>query len=66
MWNIKKTRVQMAFNADRVMMAAKTPLDQVFTYFQTTSSGLTDEEVEKRLSLYGKNEVAHEKIKSHL
>lgn len=56
----------MAFNADRVMMAAKTPLDQVFTYFQTTSSGLTDEEVEKRLSLYGKNEVAHEKIKSHL
>ena len=56
----------MAFNADRVMMAAKTPLDQVFTYFQTTSSGLTDEEVEKRLSLYGKNEVAHEKNKKPL
>ena len=66
MWNIKKTRVQMAFNADRVMMAAKTPLDQVFTYFQTTSSGLTDEEVEKRLSLYGKNEVSHEKNKKPL
>lgn len=66
MWKIRKTKGQMTFNAERVLMAAKTPIDQVFTYFQTTSMGLTDEEVEKRKSLYGKNEVVHEKKKKPL
>lgn len=66
MWKIKKTKRQMTFNAERVLMAAKAPIDQVFTYFQTTSMGLTDEEVEKRKSLYGKNEVVHEKKKKPL
>ena len=37
MWKIKKTKRQMTFNAERVLMAAKAPIDQVFTYFQTTS-----------------------------
>ena len=66
MWKIKKTKGQMAFNAEMVVMAAKTPLEQVFTYFQTTSLGLTDEEVVKRQALYGKNEVVHEKKKKPL
>ena len=31
MWNIKKNKGQIAFNAERVLMAAKAPLDSVFT-----------------------------------
>lgn len=66
MWKVRKNKRQIAFNTERVLMAAKTPLDSVFTYFQTTSLGLTYEEVEKRQSLYGKNEIVHEKKKKPL
>ncbi len=66
MWNIKKNKGQIAFNAERVLMAAKAPLDSVFTYFQSFSLGLTVEEVEKRQSLYGKNEIVHERKKKPL
>lgn len=66
MWNTKKNKVQKIFNAERVLMAAKTPIEEVFAYFQTTSLGLVDEEVEKRQSLYGKNEIEHEKKKRPL
>ncbi|WP_440422386.1 magnesium-translocating P-type ATPase [Prevotella merdae] len=66
MWNTKKNKVQKTFNAERVLMAAKTPIEEVFAYFQTTSLGLVDEEVEKRQSLYGKNEIEHEKKKRPL
>lgn len=31
MWKIKKKKGQIAFNAERVLMAAKAPLDSVFT-----------------------------------
>lgn len=63
MWKIRKNNRQIAFNAERVLRAAQAPLDTVFVYFQTTSLGLTNEEVEKRQSLYGKNEIVHEKKK---
>lgn len=63
MWKIRKNNRQIAFNAERVLRAAQAPLDTVFAYFQTTSLGLTNEEVEKRQSLYGKNEIVHEKKK---
>lgn len=66
MWKIKKNKGQIAFNAERVLMAAKAPLDSVFTYFQSFSLGLTVEEVEKRQSLYGKNEIVHERKKKPL
>lgn len=66
MWKTKKNKVQKAFNAERLLMAAKTPIEEVFAYFQTTSLGLVDEEVEKRQSLYGKNEIEHEKKKRPL
>ena len=66
MWNTKKNKVQKTFNAERVLMAVKTPIEEVFAYFQTTSLGLVDEEVEKRQSLYGKNEIEHEKKKRPL
>ena len=66
MWKKKKNTRKMAFNTETVLMAAKAPLNTVLTYFQTTSLGLTDEEVEKRLSLYGKNEIVHEQKKKPL
>ena len=66
MWKIKKNKGQIAFNAERVLMAAKAPLDPVFTYFQSFSLGLTVEEVENRQSLYGKNEIVHERKKKPL
>ena len=66
MWKKKKNTRKMAFNTETVLMAAKAPLNTVLTYFQTTSLGLTDEEVEKRQGLYGKNEIVHEQKKKPL
>ena len=66
MWKSKKSKEQFAFNAEKVFLAAGQPLESVFNYFQTTTMGLTSEEVEKRQSLFGKNEVVHEKRKKPL
>lgn len=66
MWKTKKKNSKIAFNTERVLMAAKVPLENVYTHFQTRSRGLTDEEVEKRQGLYGKNEIEHEKKKRPL
>lgn len=66
MWKNKKRKVQFAFNAEKVFLAATQPLGSVFSYFQTNRFGLTVEEVEKRQSLYGKNEVEHEQRKNPL
>ena len=69
MWKTKKTKKKnskIAFNTERVLMAAKVPLENVYTHFQTRSRGLTDEEVEERQGLYGKNEIEHEKKKRPL
>lgn len=66
MWKRKKSKEQFAFNAEKVFLAAGQPLESVFNYFQTTHMGLTSEEVEKRQSLFGKNEVVHEKRKKPL
>lgn len=67
MWkNKKKRKAQFAFNAEKVFLAAAQPINSVYNYCQTTQIGLSPEEVEKRQSLYGKNEVAHEKKKNPL
>lgn len=66
MWKSKKSKEQFAFNAEKVFLAAGQPLESVFNYFQTTPMGLTSEEVEERQSLFGKNEVVHEKRKKPL
>lgn len=64
MWKKKKRKIQFAFNAEKVFLAAAQPLDTVFHYFQTSPIGLTPDEVEVRQSLYGRNEVEHEKKKN--
>lgn len=64
MWKKKKRKAQFAFNAEKVFLAAAQPLGSVFNYFQTIPLGLNPEEVANRQSLYGKNEVEHEKRKN--
>lgn len=60
MW--KKTRkMKLEFNAEKIFLASELPMNSVFSYFQTAPQGLSNEEVEKRQSLYGRNEVEHEK-----
>lgn len=60
MW--KKTRkMKLEFNAEKIFLASELPMSSVFSYFQTATQGLNNEEVEKRQSLYGRNEVEHEK-----
>lgn len=66
MWKIKKNTEQMTFHAERVWMATKQPTDAVYSLYQTSPLGLTAEEVEKRQTVYGKNEIVHEKKKKPL
>lgn len=61
MWKKKKQKMQLAFNAEKVFLAAGQPLERVFNYFQTSHEGLDGAEVERRQSLYGRNEVEHER-----
>ncbi len=60
----KKNDGRFAFNAEKVFLAAGQSLDGVYNYFQTTKSGLSAEEIEKRQALFGKNEVVHEAKKN--
>lgn len=64
MWKNKKSKIQFAFNAEKVFLAAAQPVNSAFSYFQTTQIGLNPEEIEKRQLLYGKNEIEHEKKKN--
>lgn len=60
MW--KKTRkMKLEFNAERIFLAAEQPITSVFNFFQTAPQGLDSEETIKRQSIYGKNEIEHEK-----
>lgn len=64
MWKKKLHSSQCAFNTEKVFLAATQPIKSVYSYLQTTSIGLTDEEVEQRQSAYGKNEITHEQKKN--
>lgn len=61
MWKKNKHKASFAFQAEKVFLAAVQPLGNVFNHFQTSPVGLDAEEVIKRQSVYGKNEVEHEK-----
>ncbi|MCD8319075.1 MAG: magnesium-translocating P-type ATPase, partial [Paraprevotella sp.] len=56
--------MRYAFNAEKVFLAAGQTLEAVYSYFQTTPTGLDAHEVEKRQALFGKNEVVHEQKKN--
>ena len=56
MWKIRKNKRVTAFDAERVLKAAHAPLHSVYELLHTSTLGLTDEEVEKRQTMFGKNE----------
>ncbi|MDE5709456.1 MAG: magnesium-translocating P-type ATPase [Alistipes sp.] len=65
MWKRRKKSLS-TFNAEKVFLAAGQPLAAVFNYFQTSPDGLDSAEVARRQSLYGKNEVEHERRENPL
>lgn len=56
MWKIRKDKRETAFDAERVLKAAHAPLHSVDALLRTSTLGLTEEEVEKRQTVFGKNE----------
>lgn len=56
MWKIRKNKRVTAFDAERVLKAAHAPLHSVYELLHTSTLGLTDEEVEKQQTVFGKNE----------
>lgn len=56
MWKIRKNKRVTDFDAERVLKAAHAPLHSVYALLHTSMLGLTDEEVEKRQTVFGKNE----------
>lgn len=60
MWKKKTTNQNIYFNAEKVFLASSQALKSANSYFQTTSWGLTREDVYIRQKLYGKNEVIRE------
>ena len=55
MWKIRKNKRVTAFDAERVLKAAHAPLHSVHALLHTSTLGLTDEEVEKRQTVFGMN-----------
>ena len=64
MWKKKKREQVVGFNAEKLFLAAAQPLSMLYSYCHTAPGGLHVSEVEHRQSLYGKNEVEHEKRKN--
>lgn len=61
MWKKRRYRAVEAFDAGRVFEIAAQSAASVFSHLGTSGSGLDMDEVGRRQSLYGKNEVEHEK-----
>lgn len=49
------------FNSEKVFLAATQPRKLVYSYFETSRKGLSDEEIEARRRQYGTNEISREK-----
>ena len=56
MWKIRKNKRVTAFDAERVLKAAHAPLDAGDALLRRSRRGLTEEEVEERETVWGKNE----------
>ena len=65
-WKVKDMRKtnQFRYNAESVFLAATQPLKSTYSYFQTSNTGLTEQEIELRQTTYGKNEIIHEQKKN--
>lgn len=57
----KKRKQSFNYDPEVMFRAASQHLRSIYGYCKTTTEGLSDEEVVKRQSKYGKNVIAHEK-----
>ena len=64
MWKSRKNKRVTAFDAERVQKAAHAPLHSVYALLHTSTLGLTDEEVVKRQTVFGKNKIGGCKARS--
>ena len=60
MWK-KKRKTGIVYNTEKVLLLAGQQKEQLFDFFQSSSSGLSEEDIEKRQETYGLNEILHEK-----
>ena len=60
----KKKSPQYQFNTEKVFLAATQSTKSIYSYFQTSKIGLTEEEVRQRQLQYEKNEITHEQKKN--
>lgn len=56
-----KRRTNIAFDAEKVFLASTQPREIAYSYFETSRSGLSADDVEERTKRYGSNEIAREK-----
>lgn len=56
-----KKKSGFTYDSDRIFLAARQPLQNIFSFCQTTSGGLNEEEVAERRKQYGENIVARER-----
>ena len=63
MWKRNK-KTGIVYNTEKVLLLAGQQMEQLFDYFQSSSSGLLEEDMESRQEKYGLNEILHEKRKS--
>lgn len=62
MWFRKKRRKKgYQFNSERLFLAANQETKNIYNYLNSSTSGLSEHEVETRQKMYGKNEIAHER-----
>ena len=65
-WRKKeKKKAQYQFNSERVFLVATQPAKTAYSYFQTSSVGLSEEEIGQRQSAYGKNDGAGCHLSGH-
>lgn len=60
----KKRSVENEFSSEKLFLAATQEISSTYAYFNTSRSGLTDEEVEARESKYGKNIIPNERAET--
>lgn len=63
MWK-KKNKTGIVYNTEKILLLASQQMEQLLDFFQSSSSGLSKDDIENRQDKYGLNEISHEKRKS--
>ena len=63
MWK-KKNKSGIVYNTEKVLLISGQQKEQLYDYFHSSSTGLTENEIEERQEKFGLNEILHEQRKS--